>query len=154
MEKLYPFLYSKDLPVENSIACSWLDFVSPGWRSRFLEACKEINNILEANQFTPNDLEILQIKEKFGSLRVYCNFKEDILPKVPQSVLIQIDGILNKLDRDTSRMCFICGAPATHLSKGYVLPYCRVCAVRENDAANLRHKTAFTMKDTYTRIDT
>lgn len=62
------------------------------------------------------DFTILQIKEKYGALRVYC------MPTTEK-----IEKIIDKYIDLSERTCCICGKPATHLSTGWICPYCDEC---------------------------
>lgn len=61
--------------------------------------------------------KITQIKEKFGALRVYSNFESPGIIK-----------IINKYSKLSEKTCYMCGAKATKVSTGYILPYCDKCA--------------------------
>lgn len=111
-----------------------LDEMPVGWRKRFGEdICKEIRNSLI---FTCIKLEhpktflqklkclykgirllqnyrIMQIKEKFGGLRWYTNgdTKETF-------------EIIQKYEDISKKTCIVCGNNATHISTGWICPYC------------------------------
>lgn len=59
---------------------------------------------------------ITDIKEKYGSLRWYDNGG----PK-------GFYDIINKYQHLSETICFRCGEPATHFSKGWILPLCDAC---------------------------
>ena len=55
----------------------------------------------------------MQIKEKYGSLRLYTNFGND-----------EIYDVIDKYESISEKTCFECGKPATKMTEGYILPYC------------------------------
>ena len=59
---------------------------------------------------------ITQIKEKYGTLRMYSNFETKKIRK-----------IIGKYSALSERTCYFCGEPAEFVSTGYILPYCRKC---------------------------
>lgn len=60
-----------------------------------------------------DDFEFLDVKEKFGTLRIYANYDLDCFDKI----------------EDLSGMyCWHCGAKMKVWSRGYMLPYCGDCA--------------------------
>lgn len=111
-----------------------LDAMDDGWRIKFGEdMCREIRNSLLTTYIRnekPNSLfgkikvyhkgvklllsyRILQIKEKYGSLRWYTNGDtEDTLK------------IISKYENISKRTCVICGKEAEWTSVGWISPYC------------------------------
>lgn len=57
--------------------------------------------------------EILQIKEKFGMLRIYLREYTDV-----------IDGIVSDMEEKTGEICCVCGEPSTKISSGWQMFYC------------------------------
>ena len=111
-----------------------LDEMDDGWRIKFGEdMCREIRNSL-LTTYIRNEkhdslfgkikayykgvklllsYRILQIKEKFGSLRWYANGDtEDTLK------------IIDKYEKISKRTCVICGKEAEWTSVGWISPYC------------------------------
>lgn len=98
-----------------------LDAMPDGWRKAFGEQmCEEIQKLLEEADWV-DKYRILQIKEKFGSLRWYDS-------AVPDSIKERLDAIIKKYEDLSERTCFICGAPATKISTGWICPWCDECA--------------------------
>lgn len=63
-----------------------------------------------------NDFRFLQIKEKYGTLRLYGA----AAPK-------EANDVINKYEELSSKTCFFCGDSAKWYSNGYILPYCDKC---------------------------
>lgn len=57
--------------------------------------------------------EIIQIKEKFGSLRLYLSDVTDDITKVKED-----------MEKKTRQVCCVCGSVRTKTSSGWVLHYC------------------------------
>lgn len=60
---------------------------------------------------------IMDIKEKYGTFRLYCNYGSDELYR-----------IIDKYENLSWNTCIKCGKPATHISRGWICPYCEDCA--------------------------
>lgn len=59
---------------------------------------------------------IIDIKEKYGSLRLYCNYGSRDLYE-----------IIGKYEDLSYHTCIECGKPAVYLSSGWILPLCEDC---------------------------
>ena len=83
--------------------------VGPGW-GKLIE---EVYAILAAH----DEAVVLQIKEKFGMLRVYtCN--------IPDDVETQLTAIENK----SAEVCDVCGEPGAVISRdGWYMARCSAC---------------------------
>lgn len=95
-----------------------LDAMPRGWRKAFgLQMCEELNQeIITWSEATQRQFRIMQIKEKYGSLRFYTNFSTK-----------KLDEIINKYERLSERLCIDCGQPAKWISKGWICPWCDDC---------------------------
>ena len=118
--KLYKFVTWFDTKVLDKIlflpSYTELDAMEPGWRKAFgIQMCKDIRRqlIKERKLFK---WRIVQLKEKFGEMRLYSNFASD-----------ELYDIIDKYEWISYRTCGDCGKPATKISKGWVYPYCDDC---------------------------
>ena len=68
---------------------------------------------------------ITDIKEKYGTLRLYCNGASD-----------EVYKIIDKYENLSYETCIECGNPAKIITDGYVLPYCLHCY----NEKNIKHK--------------
>ena len=59
---------------------------------------------------------ITDIKEKFGTFRLYCNYGS-----------IELYNIINKYEELSWHTCIKCGKTATQTSKDWISPYCENC---------------------------
>lgn len=110
-----------------------LDAMETGWRKRFgIQMCKDIRNQLIRDYFEYNflkgfkktftfllfDFRIMQLKEKYGELRLYTNWAT---PKV--------FDIIEYYSEKSQHICFNCGKDADIVTSinSYMLPYCKEC---------------------------
>ena len=120
-EKIYNFIrYVWDNVIDRiCIIPSYteLDDMPDGWRKAFgIQMCKEIKNELKKYNYLYK-YRIMQIKEKFGTLRWYDNGS-------PNGC---VNPIIIKYENISGRTCIVCGKPATKISKGWISPYCDQC---------------------------
>ena len=96
---------------------TWLDEMPEGWKKRFgWQLVKEIDQCLKANHIT--DYHIEQVKEKWGMLCWYDNGTREI------------HEITNKYEMLSYNTCVICGKESTHISQGWISPYCSECVTK------------------------
>lgn len=122
--KRYPFLkpYNEYTGKEDeSYTSTWLDDMPRGWRIAFAEKmCEELLPILEKVNYV-NEYKILQVKEKYASLRWYYG-------DVPEEISEEIAKVISKYEDISYNTCCNCGKPATYESKGWICPFCKDCA--------------------------
>ena len=124
--------------------------VPEGWKKLFFDACDRINDVLSDAGIGRGDFHFLQVKEKFGALRCYWHINpEEVGSICADAADDEIRDILSDLEEDTARTCIVCGETATLQTTGWVLPYCRQCAEKAQAAANARHKTNFSVEQTF-----
>lgn len=93
---------------------SELDEMPRGWRKAFgIRMCKEIKDALKEHDYLYK-YRIMQIKEKFGTLRWYDNGS-------PHGCTFPIINKYEDLSYDT---CITCGKKAEYISHGWISPYC------------------------------
>jgi len=119
----YPFLLPRDWNDEElkDYAYSWtlMDEIPRGWRIAFGELlfdelkkeCERVNYL--------NDLRLVQLKEKFGGLRIYTNGE-------PEGS--NINDIIEKYSLLSENICIKCGKPdVSMVNDSWVSPYCLDC---------------------------
>ena len=76
--------------------------------------------------------KIVQIKEKFGGLRIYIDTEDDI----PEQIRAMIEGLISETEFKANRVCHDCGCNIdrnnTIKHRFYVL--CNKCSVRKSEA--------------------
>ena len=106
-----------------------LDAMPDGWRKAFgIQMCKEIKQELKKYNYLYK-YRITQIKEKFGSLKMYDNGS-------PNGCVYKI---IDKYEAISYHTCINCGSPAKYISKGWISPYCENC-ISNHDDYNLIHE--------------
>ena len=87
-----------------------------GWYGLIEDMCQELVDLYSANGEDINDIEILQVKEKFGRLSVYTHNL--------------IEGGYDILDKYTSLStitCEMCGKPGKVVGKHWIAVRCDSC---------------------------
>lgn len=65
----------------------------------------------------PENFEIVQVKEKFGGLRVYTNYSTD-----------EIEALITEAEKEADNTCEICGEPGTLCTNGgWLKTMCETC---------------------------
>ncbi len=62
------------------------------------------------------DFRITQVKEKFGSLRIYCMYYTD-----------EIDEVIDRMEEEAETICESCGAPGKLRTDGWMVVRCDKC---------------------------
>jgi hypothetical protein len=74
----------------------------------------------EVKETTPQ-LQFVQVKEKYGTLRLYTNYVDDY-----------IDGVVNMAESMSAHTCEICGVPGKITGISWYHTLCRRCAKERN----------------------
>lgn len=121
--KNYPWIEM----IENNTRVLWYDMLPEGWRIAFGELFfGELNEALLKTfpEGIPDDFHILDIKEKWGKLRVSLSHDSEY-----------INDVLFKYEYISSFICIDCGAPYPFAQMTYgswVMPLCERCYVGNN----------------------
>ncbi len=117
-----------------------------GWYSLIRELCSEISE--KYNEYNlPVDIVVLQVKEKFATLRFHCSFSDvpseegDKLDQ-KQSLRKEIYEIVCKYEEKSGSVCEICGEKSEkrNLAKGYIKTLCDKCFEKSLQAASKCNK--------------
>ena len=129
----YPWLTPRnrftDQPYKNEeYLYTELDAMPEGWRKAFGEQmCEEMNQeMLTWSKKEYDGFRIMQIKEKWGALRVYVNYGSE-----------KLYDIIAKYTTTSRVTCLQCGRPAKWISRGWICPWCDDCAVENLHAYGL-----------------
>lgn len=117
-EKLQNKLYSKypkifgqkDLPMNQTCMC-WGISHSDGWYDILDRLCNLIQ--WHVDQKDLPQVEAVQVKEKFGTLRFYVNHQDDY-----------ISGCIAMAESMSARTCELCGKPGKLYSRGWWVTRC------------------------------
>jgi len=144
LEEEYPFLVPRgrdDEKLEMKPEERWCELLAmpEGWRRSFgLDICRDIKKAL-GDVISVQKYRILQIKEKYGSLRWYSTNESD-----------EIANIITKYEYLSEHTCIVCGKPATKVSQGWISPYCDDCVKRMmNDDKDMPYEREFVPVDDY-----
>ena len=96
------------------------DAVEPGWNKAFgKQYLKDLKKQLKKDKCLYT-WRITDIKEKWGRFHLYCNWGSK-----------ELYELIDKYEDLSWNTCINCGKPSTHISKGWILPYCEEC-VKKN----------------------
>lgn len=135
--------YLKKYPWFSNKRYSYYDTVPTGWMRSFGSILlKELDKAIK--KYELNNYCILQIKEKYGSLRWYDHGGNNVTSE-----------IVDKFENLSQNICLICGKPDVgYLKHGWIYPVCKSC-YGKNINYILPYEEAIdtedtTMSDTYT----
>lgn len=109
----YPFLKN-----DENYEYTWADDIPDGWKYNFGE--QMLDELLEALGDYASKWKILQVKEKFGRLRIYH-------AGAPYDICDKVSDIISKYEELSWNVCVECGKPATLHTTGWILPMCEDC---------------------------
>ena len=93
------------------------DAVEPGWKKAFgKQYLKDLKKQLKKDKCLYT-WRITDIKEKWGRFNLYCNWGSK-----------ELYEIIEKYESLSWETCIKCGKPSTHISRGWISPYCENCA--------------------------
>ena len=128
----YPFLAYKEYDFNTDSYCvpddydyseTWADSVPDGWWNAFgLQMCEEMKEALDEYNYSDKYI-IIQIKEKYGQLRIYDN-------GIPKGC--RVWDVIKKYSDLSEVTCIRCGKPAIKHSLGWICPWCDECAEQIN----------------------
>lgn len=97
------------------------DAVEPGWNKAFgKQYLEDLKKQLKKDKMLYS-WRIMDIKEKWGCLNLYCNYGSE-----------ELYNIISKYESLSWDTCIKCGKPATHTSKGWISPYCEDCVNKDD----------------------
>jgi hypothetical protein len=130
----YPFLRIKDASCtyypENTDEFCWLNDIPLGWVKGFgKEMC---DKLLEALGKYVNDFIIIQLKEKYGAIRLYWRWDDKDYSDAEREELNQladtIQGIIKDYEVISEHTCYSCGSMEARKTYGaWIIPRCKNC---------------------------
>jgi hypothetical protein len=130
----YPFLRIKDASCtyyqESTDEVCWLNDIPLGWVKAFgKQMCDEL---IEALGEYVDDFIIRQLKEKFGTMRMYWHWDDKDWSDAECEELNQltdvIESIISKYTAISRQTCCICGAQDASMNYGaWIIPLCDDC---------------------------
>lgn len=112
---VYPWLTEED---------SWADEIPIGWRDSFFE--NMCDDLISALGDYVDNFEIIQLKEKYGSIRLYWNWKDENIFTEEQihNLTNTIRDVISKYEAISYHTCVRCGKLSTGYTKPWILPVC------------------------------
>jgi len=145
----YPELFrQKDLPMSETCMCWGID-CGDGWYDLIDTVCNFIDFHMKENKKWTPKIEFVQVKEKFGGLRMYYHtiimkeeeFENSDLKKwyknyedyraVMNNGSCMINGAINLALLISQTICEFCGQKATKRTSGWIHNLCEECYQKE-----------------------
>lgn len=83
----------------------------------FIKVFRIIKGFILRKKLSYSGFEVIQVKEKFGGLRVYTNFSTD-----------EIENLIGEAEKKADKTCEICGRPGCLCSNGgWLKTMCEGC---------------------------
>jgi len=126
LSKYKKIFRQKDLPMTQTCMCWGLD-IGYGWHPLVDMLCGCIQSYIDHNKkYDPkiNQVEAVQVKEKFGGLRFYTNGECE-----------RIDGMIWLAEYMSNYICESCGTTknVTQNNKGWILTLCDECRNKKHE---------------------
>lgn len=100
--------------------CFHFEGIADGWADLLYDLSAKLVEILGPD-FTPEDFEPAQIKEKFGGLRYYVDIGIDVDEKIWRAIQDAID----EAEERSFEICIFCGEPGeVQKNRGWLRPIC------------------------------
>ena len=124
--KKYPKIFhQKDLPMSETCMCWGLE-CGDGWYDVIDDLCDSIQTYIDCvtsykdgKELRPEQVAFIQVKEKFGGLRVYCTHETE-----------RIDGMIFVAETIADKTCEECGSRKNvSKTKGWITTLCADCMV-------------------------
>lgn len=98
-----------------------------GWAETFVP--QMLDDLFEVLGSAVYDWELLQVKEKYGTLTVYwCwNMDSNLSDEDKADLEYQLEEILDQYTSISRNTCAMCGEEATHMSTGWMVSLCDEC---------------------------
>lgn len=109
------------------------DLLPEGWVKAFVPQIKE--QLFKTLGSYVNDFILLDVKEKYGQLRVYWTWdiRDYSMSEVNDTIELQkdIEDIIFYYEIVSENTCAFCGNKSKYFSKKYDVPICEVCAKKK-----------------------
>lgn len=116
LSELYPSLFrGQDMPVTENLMSFGCE-CSDGWFRLINTACSLIASHQTNQRPRPPDFLFTQIKEKYGTLRMYSDGGDDYT-----------DGVISMAEAMSAYTCELCGAPGKIGGVGWLTTRCGKC---------------------------
>ena len=111
--KEFPFIVDSDDTLFTEAGFTFLDDMPQGWKQAFgIELCKTLKSVLE-HYGELEEYKVLQVKEKYGTLRWYDN-----------STNPEVCKVVSYFEKLSAKTCAVCGATVIDCQD---YPLCESC---------------------------
>lgn len=153
----YPFLlplgYDYKVGKDYDFTYIEADMVPQGWKNLIIDLSQELLELFQKNNIDPYRFHIEQLKEKFGTIRLYHNF-DNSSSEVSEEIYQGVEDIIRKYEELSEHTCCVCGKEATLISKGWICPYCEDCANElKNDKESAHWEFVPLVKSTWKKLE-
>ena len=112
----YPKLFKQYGKSPKYSCMAWGCEIGNGWYEVFSEMCEKLSEY---------DVELAQVKEKFGTLTVYIDNMEDDIARAKMAY-----DIVDEAESKSAKICEDCGDPGTMRTNGWRTVICDSCNIR------------------------
>ncbi len=119
--------------ITTSLMCFGFE-CNDGWFDIIWDLCEDIERLLKKSNI---DIEVIQVKEKFGGLRFYWNFigdfleiegeDEGALTDEADRIYNDIESLIKKAEEISYQTCEVCGKPGKPIRGGWITTLCEEC---------------------------
>lgn len=112
----YPKLFRRLIEDKDEIYCR------KGWFPLIDETCKAIQQSIDDDTSSYNQVELVQVKEKFGGLRMYYEGGNEATRKM-------VNTLINNAEDTAEKTCEVCGATENmgRVTKDWIQNLCKEC---------------------------
>lgn len=126
--------YPKCFPTEPYCGFS----IGIGWFESIKYLCIELEKLLSKQLDEGKGFQIVQVKEKFGCLRVYVDY-----PTNNDKLHIDIDKLISVTEQKCSTICEVCGDTGTLRTNGWWKTLCDNCTQKRILQRKLEFRKSF-----------
>lgn len=125
MSNCYKDWYNDNLTALNAKMYD-ADLLPDGWTKTFIPKMKEeLAKVLGDYVY---DFVVFQIKEKYGTMRMYWSWADRKYTSAELVDLAEIsetvNDIIQKYENISEKTCVVCGKTATKMTTGWIIPVC------------------------------
>lgn len=129
--KKFPKIFKqRKLPMTQTCMCWGLE-CSDGWYNLIVLLCKHLQFMTDRNKYP--QVEAIQVKEKFGTLRFYHTFA-DSKKKYPAEKYEYMRGMIDFAEYLSGSICEQCGSmDNVSQTEGWIITLCGKCMKERNE---------------------
>lgn len=123
----YPLLYrGKNLPITQNLMAFGFEH-GDGWFEIIDQLSKKIDIYARNHKLSDEEYPmVMQVKEKFGSLRYY-------MAGMPECIANDVYAVIDEAEDKSGKTCELCGNPGEVIPGGWITVRCKTCAGSKGD---------------------